>query len=53
MVQAVSLQRLIAEIRVRLQASPYGILDGQSDTGTGFSRSTSLYLSHYHSILPP
>jgi hypothetical protein len=38
MAYAVSCQPLTTETHVRSQASPYNICDGQSGTGTDFSR---------------
>jgi hypothetical protein len=49
MTQWVSRRPVIAEGRVRSQASPCGIFGLQSDTGTGFSPRTSIRRSQYHS----
>jgi hypothetical protein len=43
MAQAISHRPLTAGARVRSQVSPRGIFGGQSDTGTGFSPSTSVF----------
>jgi hypothetical protein len=50
MAQAVSLQPLTAEARVRSQVSPCGICGGQCGTGTGFSPSFRFSLV---SFIPP
>jgi hypothetical protein len=47
---AVSYWPLIKEAQLQSQASESGICDGESDIGTGFAPSTSLFLSQYHSI---
>jgi hypothetical protein len=47
--QVVSRRPLIGEARVRARVSPCGICGGQSDTGAGFSPSSSGFpLSIYH-----
>jgi hypothetical protein len=53
MAQAVSRRPLTAEARVRSRASLCGICDGQSDTGTGFSPSTSVFPCQFHSTGAP
>jgi len=42
-----------AEILFRSQGSPCGVCGGQSDTGTGFSPSTSVLRYQYHSTNSP
>jgi hypothetical protein len=39
---------MYAEVRVRVRVSLCEICDGQSDTGTGFSPSSSIFLCQYH-----
>jgi hypothetical protein len=43
MAQAVSRQPLTAEAQVRALVSPRGICDGQNDTATGLSQSSSVF----------
>jgi hypothetical protein len=47
--EAVSRWRVTAEERVRSQLSPFEIRSGETDTGTGFCPSTSVFPRHYHS----
>jgi hypothetical protein len=51
MVQVVSLRPLTADARVRAPVNACGICGGQSDTGTGFSPSTSVFPCQYHSTV--
>ena len=51
--QAVNRRPLIADARVRSQASPCEICGRQSGTVTSFSPSTSVFLSQYHSTHAP
>ena len=44
---------LTAEAWVRFQANPCEICGGYSDTGTGFSQSTSFFPCQYHSTNAP
>jgi hypothetical protein len=53
MAQAVSRRPLTAEARVRSRVSLCGICGGQSDTGTGFSPSTSVFPSQFYSTGAP
>jgi hypothetical protein len=53
MVQTVSLWPLAAEARARSQASPCGISDGQSGTGTDSSPSASILPYQFCSINVP
>jgi hypothetical protein len=47
-------RRLVtAKARVRSQASPCGISDGQSSPGTDFPSSPSVFFCHYHSTNGP
>jgi hypothetical protein len=48
MVEAVSRRPLTLEARVRSRVIPCGICGGQSDTGTGFSPSTSVSPCQFH-----
>jgi hypothetical protein len=48
MVQAVSRRPPTAEAQVRSRVSPCGICGGQSDSGTGFSPSTSVFPCQFH-----
>jgi hypothetical protein len=57
MAQAVSTRSLIAEARVHAKVSPYGINDGQSDTATGTSPSSSVlpfqcFTVAIHTLIP-
>jgi hypothetical protein len=52
MAQAVSRRPLTAKARVRCRVSPCEIC-GQSDTGTGFSPSTSVFPCQFHSTGTP
>jgi hypothetical protein len=49
--QVVSRQPLTTEAWVRAQVNPCGIYGGQSGTGTGFSSSSSVFPSIYHSTI--
>jgi hypothetical protein len=49
MAQTVSRRPLTAEAQVRCQVGQCGICGGQSGTGTGFSPSTSVFPSQFHS----
>jgi hypothetical protein len=49
MAQAVSRQPVTAEARVRSRLGPCGIFGRQSDTGTGFSSSNSVFPCQFHS----
>jgi hypothetical protein len=51
MAQVVSRRPLTAEARVRARVNPCGICGGQSDTETGFSPSSSVFPSIYHSTV--
>jgi hypothetical protein len=51
MTQVVSHRPLTTEARVRAWVNPCGICGGQSGTGTGFSPSSSVFPSIYHSII--
>ena len=53
MAQAVNRRPLIADVRVRSQASLCEICGRQSGTVAGFSPSTSAFLSQYHSTHAP
>jgi hypothetical protein len=53
MAQAVSCRPLTAEARVRSRVSPCGIYGRQSGTGKGFSPSTSVFPSQFHSTGAP
>jgi hypothetical protein len=46
--QAVSRRPLTAEAQVHARVNIYGICRGQSDTGTGFSPSSSALPCQYH-----
>jgi hypothetical protein len=49
--QVVSRRPVIAEARVRTRVNPCGICGGQSDTGTGFCLSSSVFPCQYHSTV--
>jgi hypothetical protein len=51
--QAVSRRPTTAEARVRSRGSPCWIWGGQSDTGTGFSSSTSVFPCQFNSTGAP
>jgi hypothetical protein len=51
MAQAVSHWPLTTETCVCTQVSPYVTCGGQSDTGTGFSLSSLIFPSQYHSTV--
>jgi hypothetical protein len=53
MAQAVSRRPLTAEAQFRSRVGPCGIYGGQSDTGTGFSPSTSVFPCQFHSTGAP
>jgi hypothetical protein len=53
MVQSVSRRSLTAEARFRTRVSPCGICGGQSDTGTGFPLSTSVFSCKLYSADDP
>jgi hypothetical protein len=53
MAQAVSRWPFTSEARVRSRVSPCGVCAGQSDTGTGFSSSTSVFPCQFHSTGAP
>jgi hypothetical protein len=53
MAQAVSSRPLTAEALVPSRVSPCGICGGQSDTGTGFSPSTSVVSCQFYSTGAP
>jgi hypothetical protein len=51
MAQVVSRRPLAAEVRVRVWVGPCGICGEQSSTGTGFSRSSSVFPFQYQSAV--
>jgi hypothetical protein len=51
MAQAVNLQPFTMEARVHTWVSQCGICGGQSDTGTGFHMSYSVFSCQYHSTM--
>jgi hypothetical protein len=53
MAQAVSRWPLTAEARDRARVDTCGICGGQSDTGVGFSPSSSVFPCQYHFTIAP
>jgi len=53
MVQAVTRGPLTAEARIRSRGSPCVIVDDKVAMGQGFSPSTSVFPSQYHSNITP
>jgi hypothetical protein len=51
MAQVISRRPLTAEALVRIRVNTCGICGGQSGTGTGFSQSSSIFQSIYHSTV--
>jgi hypothetical protein len=51
MAQAVSRRHLTAKARVRARVNPCGVCGGQSETGTGFSPSSTVLPCLYHSAV--
>jgi hypothetical protein len=49
--QAVCRRTLTSAARVRARVNPVGLCDGKSDTGTGFSLSSSVFPCQYHSTM--
>ena len=53
MTQAVNRRPVTVEVQDRFQTNSSEICGGQSDNGTDFLASTSVFLRHYHSTSAP